>query len=118
MAIMTKLYAYPPSVKGGAVDPTANQMLQCDRLVLDLTTGAGALEDDTAVAHNMSVPTATGTDGSPEVHITSETNGTVLTGLNIVYTDANTITFQKAVKGANTAASFRVVIKRPASVGK
>ena len=118
MAGMTKLYAYPPSVKGGAVDPTAAQMAGHDRLVLDLTTGAAALEDDTAVAHNMGVPSATALDGSPEVQITSTANGTVLAGLNVVFTDANTVTFQKPVKGANTSATFRVVIKRPYSVGK
>lgn len=118
MAEMTKLYAYPPAVAGGAVDPTAAQMLRHDRLVLDLITNAGALEDATAVAHNMNVPTATGTDGSPEVFITPLAMGTVLTGLNIAFTDANTITFTKAVAGANTSGTFRVVIKRPRSVGK
>ena len=118
MAAMTKLYAYPPSVNGGAVDPTAAQMAQHDRLVVTLTTNAGTLEDDTAVAHNMNVPTATATDGSPEVIITSLANGSVLTALNVVFTDANTVTFQKAAKGANTSATFRVVIRRPCSVGK
>ena|ERR1017187_1313281 len=118
MAAMTKLYAYPPSVKGGAVDPTAAQMAQHDRVVLDLVTAAGTLEDDTAVAHNMALASATGADGTPDVSIVNTATGTLLCSLNVHYTDANTLTFQKITKGANTVNTFRVTIKRPYSVGQ
>jgi hypothetical protein len=118
MAVMTKTYRYPPSVAGGAVDPTAAQMVGHDRVVLDLSSTAAVNEDDTAVAHNMGLAVADGTDGTPECRIIPTTAGSVVSQLNMVFTDANTLTFQKVTKGANTTYVWRIVIKRPYSVGQ
>ena len=116
MAVMDITYLYP--VAGSA--PTLARMRKCSMMVFQLTTdaGGGPKEDDTPVVHNLQLSPADGSDGRPEVQITKETCGTVLTDLSVAFTDLNTLTFKKVIKGANTAAIFRVVVKRPQTIGR
>jgi hypothetical protein len=118
-APMTKLYRYPPSVAGGAVDPTAAQMVGHDRVVLDITTDAGGVnEQAVTVTHNLGLAVADGTDGTPEISFTPTTAGSVVCSPVIGFTSANAFTVTKSVTGANTAYVWRCVIKRPFSVGQ
>jgi hypothetical protein len=107
-------YRYP----NGASVPTAAQMRRFSEQVFDLHTDAGAKEDATAVAHNMQLAPADGSDGRPEVQITKLACGTVLTDLSVAFTNLNTLTFTKIIKGANTAADFRIVVRRPQSMSR
>ena len=117
-APMLKTYRWPPSVAGAGVDPTAAQMLQHDRLVVDLTTDAGGVNEQPAViAHNMALSPADGSDGRPEVSITATTADILLLPLSVAFTDLNTLTFTKSQTGANTAFVWRVTIRRPFSKG-
>ena len=119
MAAMTKVFRWPPSVAGAGVDPTTAQMAGFDRCVVDITTDAGGgHEDPVTVDHSMNCATADGSDGSPEVTLFATTAGSVASGLKYAFTSANRLTFTKSIAGANTAYVFRVIIKRPYSVGQ
>jgi hypothetical protein len=116
-AAMTKVYRYPPSVAGAGVDPTAAQMAQHDRLVVDITTDAGGVNElPVAIAHNMGFAPADGSAGAPEVFVTATTAGATSSGLSMAFTDLNTLTFTKIITGV--AYVWRVVIRRPFSVGQ
>ena len=117
-APMTKVYRWPPSVAGAAVDPTAAQMAQHDRIVVDITTDAGGVnEQPVTVAHNMALSPGDGSDGRPGVSIVTTTSDTTLAPLSVAYTDLNTLTFTKSQTGAGTGFVWRVTIKRPFSRG-
>ena len=116
-AAMTKTYRYPPSVAGGAVDPTAAQMIGHDRVVVDIASDAGnANESPVTVTHNMGLAKADGTDGTPEVFVSALVAGATQSGLSMAFNDANSLIFTKIVTGI--AYTWRVVIKRPFSVGQ
>jgi hypothetical protein len=107
-------YLYP--VAGSA--PSLARMRRNNAMVLNLVTEAGAKEDATAIVHNLQLSPADGSDGRPEVQITKLASGIVLTDLSVAFTNLNTLTFTKIIKGANTGATFRVVIRRPQSIGR
>jgi len=115
MAAMLITYLYP----NGSSAPSLAQMRKFNAMVLTLTTdAAGANEGATAIVHNMQLAPADGSDGRPEVQITKLTCGTALTDLSIAFTDLNTVTFTKIITGVNTAATFRVTIRRPNSIDR
>lgn len=118
-APMLKTYRWPPSVAGAGVDPTAAQMAQHDRLVVDLVSDSGGVNEQPAViAHNMALSPADGSTGSPEVSMVLTTVDTVLAPLSVAFTDLNTLTFTKSQTGAGTGLAWRVTIKRPFSKGQ
>ena len=114
MAVMDKVYLYP--VAGSA--PTAAQMTRVNEKIFNLVTEAGAKEDNTPVVHSLNLAPADGSDGRPEVQITKLASGTVLTDISVAFTDKDTVTFTKIIKGANTGATFRVVVRRPTSLSR
>jgi hypothetical protein len=114
MAAMDITYRYP----NGATVPTLAQMRKFSMQVFDLHTDAGAKEDLTDVAHNLQLAPADGSDGRPEIQITKLANGTVLTDLSVAFLNLNTLRFTKIIKGANTAADFRVIVRRPQTIGR
>ncbi len=119
MAAMVKTYRFPPAVAGGAVDPTAQQMVGYNRVVVDVASdAAGANEDPVAIGHHLGCATADGSDGSPEVNVKAIVADVALTNLSAAFTDADTVTLTKIIQGGgNTAFTWRVVIERPHSIG-
>ena len=111
MAGMTVTYQHP-----AATSPTIAQMTRRNTVVANVVTGAAANEDDTDVIHSLNLTPADGSNGRPEITITCLANGTVLTALSAAFKDKDTITLTKIIKGANTGATYQVVIKRPHSL--
>ena len=42
----------------------------------------------------------------------------MLTDLSVAFTNLNVLTFTKIIKGANTAADFRIIVRRPQTIGR
>lgn len=111
MAVFDLTYRYPTTAAG----PTAAQAAVVNSVVADVATAASSKEDDTDIIHNLGL-SADGTDGRPEIGVVQLAGDVALTSISVVVKDANTVTVKKNLKGANTAATFRVTIKRPHTI--
>jgi hypothetical protein len=114
MAAMTLTYRYPPAVAISQA-PTPAQMLGHDRMVVDAVTDG--TQTIVQIPHDMGCATTTGNDGSPEVSpVILAMAGATVVDLKVAFVDKNTISVVPAK--AATAATWRITIKRPFSVGQ
>lgn len=110
MAAAVLTYRYPAAVAGGAVAPTAVQASKVNTVVCDAVFADGATVVN--IVHNLNL-SADGTDGRPEVTVTTIASGTALNQVVIAVVDANTISVTQTLGSANTGATYRITIKRP-----
>jgi len=113
MAGMAVTYRYPAVVAGGAVAPTAAQILKLNTVQADIACGAGATDDATDIVHNFNLPVADGTNGTPRIAWHFVAQGTAAKAPTITFKDKDTITVTAAAKGANCDFTMRVQIDRP-----